>query len=108
MYSYCQSCFARLDLWRLKEGVRFSVEKTAQTSLKCPECGTEKVYLNGTWANSDGIDQQRYKCPKCKKRFSLNSIGDSKAINQIRAFGVKNLVTTQNIETVCAGDSNLV
>jgi len=80
--------------------------------LKCPECGSTKNYNNGKRYLSYGVELQRFKCRECGHRFSehgtsLNLSDDNTEDNQICAKA-KNLVATQTLETVCAGDNNLL
>jgi integrase/recombinase XerD len=80
--------------------------------LKCPDCGSSKIFNNGKRYLSYGLELQRFKCRECGKRFSehgtsLNRVPDNLGNSQISAKA-KNLVTTQTLESVCAGDSNLL
>ncbi len=84
----------------------------AQALLKCPECGSSEINRNGK-RYIGTLEFQSYKCKKCKKRFrdNLYTVKDNRVINQIGVYPAQdsiNLVTTQTIDTVCAGDSNLI
>jgi integrase len=85
----------------------------AQTVLKCPNCGSAEINLNGK-RYFENLELQRYKCKKCHSRFSdnLNTVRANIGINQIGVNPAQdvpiNLVTTQTLEVVCAGDSNLI
>jgi transposase-like protein len=70
-----------------------------KASLKCPECGSSKVYNNGKRYLSYGLELQRFKCRECGHRFSengnnINTFSDNLGNSQICAPMVKNLVTT--------------
>jgi integrase len=74
----------------------------------CPECGSKRIYLDGTRpAPTNAISQmpiQRYRCAEYGHRFSnhLNPKSVHSGLNQISAnLGAKNLVSTQEIKT-CA------
>ena len=41
-----------------------------QSSVKCPECGSGKVYRNGHAQSDFGLRIQRYVCRACGRRFS--------------------------------------
>jgi integrase len=80
--------------------------------LVCPDCGS-RLYNDGKRYLANGLDVQRFRCANsaCGRRFNENSLNTSLVdteTNQISASGAKNLVKTQTIETVCAGDINLV
>ena len=80
-----------------------------QTIIKCPECGSEKVYNNGHRYLSYGLELQRFKCRECGYRFSdptktLNCVTDNSDNAQVGdlAEESKNLRTT-TISKIVAG-----
>lgn len=72
----------------------------AETALKCPECGSDKNFKDGTRPLSNGETAQRYLCRDCGLRYSgayynrLNNVKDNSTSNQISARRAKNLGTT--------------
>lgn len=79
--------------------------------VKCPECGSNRIYKAGTRTTAEGVTLQRFKCQSCYIRFSeTNPYKLSRTNNgsvQICAEMVKNLDTTTEMKTV-AGEKNLV
>lgn len=74
---------------------------TELETVKCPECGSDRAFRNGTRILSNNEIRQRYSCRLCGYRYteptSLNSVLDNKRSSRICALKVKNLVsTTQN------------
>lgn len=80
----------------------------------CPQCGSNSVVSNGNRYLADGSTVQRYKCKECFYRFSnptsLKTVSDNSKMAQVCVSmeKTKNLPPQADIETVCAGDSNLV
>jgi integrase len=78
-------------------------------SLKCPECGSTRVFHDGfrkaslNALSNDPI--QRYRCAEYGHRWSqhiaLNVIDNNKQISRISASGAKNLVSAQKTK-ICA------
>jgi integrase len=78
-------------------------------TIKCPSCGSEKRFKDGTRKLTNGVTAQRYLCRGCGYRYttlspnSLNPKDDLNNINQISARTriAKNLVkSTTNFEVV--------
>lgn len=38
--------------------------------MRCPECGSNRIYRNGTRTTAEGVVLQRYLCRDCGFRFS--------------------------------------
>lgn len=75
--------------------------------MKCPECGSDRLFKAGLRYLSDGASVQRWLCKSCFYRFSNghNNSKTNEAIekgSQICALKVKNLASTAEIRT--AGD----
>jgi integrase len=81
----------------------------AQTVLKCPECGSSRVFHDGfREAPLNAVSNepiQRYRCAEYGHRFSkhtvLNTVQDNRETSRISASGAKNLVSAQKIK-ICA------
>ncbi|MGD6851187.1 MAG: IS1/IS1595 family N-terminal zinc-binding domain-containing protein [Candidatus Bathyarchaeia archaeon] len=62
------------DIMRLSPQGIFSISPVDADShipqLPCPDCGSEKTYLNGKRTLGTSIEVQRYLCRCCGKRFS--------------------------------------
>jgi integrase len=50
----------------------FTIE--AENGLRCPECGSERLYKSGKRKLADGSTVQRYLCKDCCYRFSESSL----------------------------------
>ena len=81
----------------------------AQTALKCPECGSTRVFHDGfRKAPSNAVSNepiQRYRCADYGHRFSLVHTAlkiklPKEPSSQISASGAKNLVSTTELKTV--------
>jgi len=107
-------------------------KKTSRKPLRCPVCGLEgRSHPEGPFSRdglrylTDGVEVQRFLCPKCETRFSEdkvtkkidftrsdkthNSLNTTCIVNnnsQICALGAKNLVTATEMKTV-AGETPL-
>ena len=81
----------------------------AQTALKCPECGSDSAFKNGTRDLAYGEKAQRFICRSCGHRYtdpySLNIVKDHLTNIQIGAKA-KNLVSTTKTEVV-GGNINI-
>ncbi len=87
------------------------MEPIAQTAIKCPECGSLRVFHDGfRKAPSNALSSepiQRYRCAEYGHRWSLhtslNVIGNNKASSQISVIlqDAKNLTSTQKLK-ICA------
>jgi integrase/predicted RNA-binding Zn-ribbon protein involved in translation (DUF1610 family) len=80
-----------------------------QTSIVCPECGSEKKFKDGKRELSNSERKQRYICRSCGYRYtypsSLNVHDGNSTSNQIGAEKVKNLAAQQY--KICARDAKL-
>jgi len=76
--------------------------------VRCPQCGSPKVFRNGHRYTEDGEDIQRWLCPNCGVRFSdtryktqvLNIRGAEDRSNQLCVMETKKLDTTTETKTV--------
>lgn len=59
------------------------MEPQTQVSQVCPECGCERIEKAGLRYLADNSTIQRYKCRKCRHRFSENSKNNSYANNEV-------------------------
>jgi integrase/predicted RNA-binding Zn-ribbon protein involved in translation (DUF1610 family) len=81
-------------------------------SLKCPECGSERIFKNGKRKLSSSERKQRFLCRSCGYRFtdssSLNIVNNNSGSSQISVVlqDAKNLVSAQETKT-CARDEKL-
>jgi Site-specific recombinase XerD len=73
--------------------------------MKCPECGSSKIYKAGFRYTRSNGQVQRYLCRECGFRFSekTNKHSQTNSDRQICALKAKNLDTTTEKKTV-AGD----
>jgi integrase len=73
----------------------------AVSPLKCPECGSDRLYKDGLRYTSEG-QIQRYLCRNCGYRFSEKSYKEcqTNSNRQICALKVKNLEPQTEIKTV--------
>lgn len=87
---------------RCSTGERFLMEDPAQAILKCPECGSSRVFNNGHRQRKDGSTVQRLKCPKCGSSFAENYNRLSRPINNrhISANLAKNMADLTELKTV--------
>lgn len=80
--------------------------------MVCPSCGSSRVVSDGTRNLSSGLTVQRFKCKQCFHRFTdptvLKTVSDNRGNGQVCVTETKNLTAQQDLETVCAGDSNLI
>jgi len=79
--------------------------------LSCPQCGSSKVYFNGSRFLSDGRETPRFLCGNCGRRFSETYIRceGQKETRQLCAFlqEAKKLDTTTELKTVAGDKTNL-
>ena len=81
--------------------------------VKCPVCGSTQIVLDGSRYLASGATVQRFECKSCFHRFSdpttLKTVLDNSKSGQVCVYKeTKNLPPRADIETVCAGDSDLV
>ena len=62
------------------------------TVLKCPECGSSRVFRNGTATSSFDAKIQRYVCRICGRRFS-----DSDDLKRAKEVANNYLPTSINV-----------
>lgn len=83
-----------------------------QTTLKCPECGSSRVFKDGHRTIGEELTVQRFKCSECSHRFAEQNLNTKSVINEHSLVSadepVKNLVTQISINAVCAGDTDLL
>lgn len=79
--------------------------------LKCPECGSNRLFKNGKRTLADGSTAQRYICRICSHRYtfesSLNSVKDNSDVSRISAQWVKNLVKPSTEVILEGGNTNI-
>jgi len=63
----------------------FQIE--AQNGLRCPECGSTRLYKSGKRKLADGSTIQRYLCRDCCYRFSENSLNKPRLKGENDAHG---------------------
>jgi integrase/predicted RNA-binding Zn-ribbon protein involved in translation (DUF1610 family) len=84
----------------------------SQTAIVCPECGSSKIYSNGTRELKDGSTAQRYLCRKCNYRFSsghtaLKTNLDKEQSSHIGASScriAKNMAENTQKTKICVSD----
>lgn len=81
----------------------------AAVELRCPECGSARLYRDGLRILADGSQVQRWLCRNCGYRFSeknaktYNPFRTEKVAVQVCAFEAKNLDSAQETRT-CVGE----
>lgn len=65
----------------------------------CPECVSDKIFLNGHRKLSNGQSTQRFKCCICEARFSENYIRFRSTINPSIHYALREVEESEKMNS---------